>query len=188
MNTSTMSQEDALPNPEILGLEDQICTFFEHFGFRRNLGRIWAVLFLFAEPMDQAELGRRLGLSAGLISAALRELEQIGAVRSAQKNNPRRILYQAEPNLLRTVSTILARRDLEAVRALHERVSLSRKRLAQAPDLPAGLDDRLALVEDLAELYELLARLVIRLGRDPSRGLGRLLRLLRASRTWLPLS
>jgi HTH-type transcriptional regulator, glycine betaine synthesis regulator len=172
------------PDPVLREVEEHFGAFFEHFGFRRNLGRVWAALYTNPRPLDQAELGRHLNLSAGLISASLRELEQIGAVRHTQAPG-RRLLYEAEPRLIRTVSTILARRDLEAVRTLRRAVVDVKARFRH-PDDPAGFEHKLGVVEDMAELYELMARLVIRVAGNPESGLSRLVRLLRAVRSWLP--
>jgi DNA-binding transcriptional regulator GbsR (MarR family) len=186
----TAAPETGWREEPILRLEEQFGSFFEHFGFRRNLGRVWLTLYLSEVPLDQGELGARLGLSVGLISAGLRELEQVGAVRVVSRPSARKSYYEAERNLLRTVATILVRRDLEAVRALGELVQETRAKLPDSltPYARESLEERLDRVSDLTELYELMARLVIRVARNPEVGLSRLLRFLRTSRSWLGVS
>jgi DNA-binding transcriptional regulator GbsR (MarR family) len=171
--------------PAVQRLVDQFGLFFQAFGFKRNIGRIWATLFLSPRALDQAELCAMLGLSAGLISTGLRELERIGAVRVTSPPGCRRAHYEAEHRLLRTVATILTRRDLEAVLALRDAVALARQ------TLPTGRSkvwchERLALVHDVTRLYEVLARLVVRVSHGPELALGTIIRALRNTRAWLP--
>jgi DNA-binding transcriptional regulator GbsR (MarR family) len=166
-------------------LVDQFGSFFQAFGFKRNLGRIWATLYLSPRPLDQAELSQILGLSAGLISTSLRELEGFGAVRVTTAQGSRRALYEAERRLLRTVATILTRRDLEAVLALREVVVQARTALPQG-STKAWVHERLALVEDVTRLYEVLARLVVRVSHGPEARMGSIIRALRNTRAWLP--
>lgn len=170
-------------HPAALQLVEAFGSFFVAFGFKRNVGRCWAVLFLAPEPLDQAALCSRLEVSAGLVSEALKELEGAGAIRSAAVPGSRRIHYRAEPRLLRTVATILLRRDLEAVLALRRAVVAARRDLPQGGGFAAS---RLALVEDVTRLYELLARWVVRLSRLPDAALGSTVRVLRNTRDLLP--
>jgi DNA-binding transcriptional regulator GbsR (MarR family) len=172
-------------NPAMQGLVDQFGSFFQAFGFKRNLGRIWATLYLSPRPLDQGELSEILGLSAGLISTGLRELEGFGAVRVTTSRGSRRALYEAERRLLRTVATILTRRDLEAVLALREVVIQARASLPQGTT-KAWAHERLALVEDVTRLYEVLARLVVRVSHGPEARMGSIIRSLRNTRAWLP--
>ncbi len=175
--------------PELQQLREQFGAFFFHFGFRRNLGRIWATLYFTPRPLDQGELASLLGLSSGLISSSLTELERTGAVRVIAQPGRRRACYEAERRLLRTVATILTRRDLEAVHALRDTV-LAARRSGLGGELRAGeptwFDARLQRVLDIAELYELLARLVVRAARLPEPALNHLVRALRNTRQLLP--
>ncbi len=172
-------------HPAIARLVDQFGAFFQAFGFKRNLGRIWASLYLSPRALDQAELSEVLGLSAGLISTSLRELERIGAVRVTTTPGSRKALYEAERRLLRTVATILTRRDLEAVLALREAVIAARAALPRGTT-KAWCHERLALVEDVTRLYEVLARLVVRVSHGPEAALGSIIRALRNTRAFLP--
>lgn len=167
--------------PQIVRLVEQFGLFFQAFGFKRNYGRIWATLYLSPRPLEQAELGSLLGLSAGLISTGLRELERIGAVRQAEPGGSRRARYQAERRLLRTVATILTRRDLEAVLALRAAVVGARAELPSSIDLD-WVHQRLSLVDDVSRLYEVLARLVVRVSHMPEAALEPVIRGLRGSR------
>ncbi len=172
-------------HPAVQGLVEQFGLFFQAFGFKRNIGRIWATLFLSPRGLDQAELSDLLGLSAGLISTGLRELERIGAVRVTHAPGSRKALYEAERRLLRTVATILTRRDLEAVLALRAAVVQARVALPRG-STKAWCHERLALVEDVTRLYESLARLVVKVSHGPEGAMGSIIRALRNTRAWLP--
>ncbi len=172
-------------HPAVKRLVDQFGLFFQAFGFKRNIGRVWATLYLSPRALDQADLSEILGLSAGFISTGLRELEGIGAVRVTTSPGSRRALYEAERRLLRTVATILTRRDLDAVLALREVVVQARAALPQG-NTKAWCHERLALVEDVTRLYEVMAGLVVRVSSGPEAAMGSIIRALRNTRSWLP--
>jgi DNA-binding transcriptional regulator GbsR (MarR family) len=163
--------------PAVRAFVDHAGSFFQAFGFKRNVGRLWATLYLTPGTLDQAELGAILGLSSGLISTGLRDLERLGAVRAEVIPGCRRVQYAAEPGLLRVVAAILTRRDLEAVLALRAAVRAARD------GLPAGVgwaDQRLVLVDDVTHLYEALVNLVVRLSHARVPALGAVVRGLRS--------
>ncbi|MEE2829846.1 MAG: MarR family transcriptional regulator, partial [Myxococcota bacterium] len=68
-------------------------------GFRRNLGRIWSLLFLSPEPLTAQDLCDRLKLSTGSVSMALNELQRWGAVHKRPVEGERREHYEAEGDI-----------------------------------------------------------------------------------------
>jgi HTH-type transcriptional regulator, glycine betaine synthesis regulator len=66
-----------------LAVADAVGELMELWGFRRQLGRIWAVLFLSERPLAAPDLCDRLRISTGLLSMSLAELRRWGVVRSA---------------------------------------------------------------------------------------------------------
>lgn len=169
--------------PGIGTVVDEIGLFFERFGLRRNVGRTWAVLYLTPEPLDQARLGQVLGLSAGLVSDALKELEHWGAVRSLSIKGERRTYYEAEDRLLRIVAAILAKRDLCAVRDLREAARAARN-TADPPGFKRELRRRLREIEVVADLYEVLSTLVIRVSSLSGTAVSTLARAMKSARFW----
>jgi DNA-binding transcriptional regulator GbsR (MarR family) len=146
---------------------DEVGDFFERFGLRRNLGRIWAALYLAPQPLTQAELADLLGLSAAMVSSSLKELSQRQAVRVVTERGSRLTRYEAEDQLLRTVATILANRELTAVGRLRD--VAAEVRLAYAPTRHGKrLQSRLKAVESVSRLYEVLAGLVESMARLPA--------------------
>jgi DNA-binding transcriptional regulator GbsR (MarR family) len=145
---------------------EQVGHFFDRFGFRRNLGRIWATLYLAPDPLSQAEIAVLLDLSSGLVSSSLKELEHWRAVRVAPMRGSRATHYEAEDQLLRTVAAILARRELEAVRRLRDAAAEVRVAYSPARHGPE-LTARLAAVEHVCDLYEALAGAIGTMARLP---------------------
>lgn len=176
-----------LATPECMALADQLALFFERFGFRRNLGRIWAALFLSPRPLSQAQLAAHLGISAGLVSSGLKELTHFEMIHPVDRPGARRGHYEAETRLLRIVQSILSKRELPAVRALHEtvraaRVGLGRPAEDELATETVHLADRLRSVEDAARLYAAMARLVMAIAHLPTLALARAIRLVEGLR------
>jgi DNA-binding transcriptional regulator GbsR (MarR family) len=141
------------------GFVHQVGQFFSRFGFRRNLGRIWAVLYLAPEPLNQADLMSLLGLSAGLVSSSLKELEHWRAVRVVSVPGERSNHYEAEDQLLRIVASILVKRELEAVRRLRDGAAEVRSAY-RASRHGKSLPSKLRAVENICDLYEALAEMI----------------------------
>jgi DNA-binding transcriptional regulator GbsR (MarR family) len=107
--STTLAQAD-------LAVADAVGALMELWGFRRQLGRVWAVLFLSDRALCAPELCDRLQISTGLLSMSLAELRQWGVVRSTEVPGDRKEHYQAETNVWRLVTRVLREREMEAVR------------------------------------------------------------------------
>jgi DNA-binding transcriptional regulator GbsR (MarR family) len=168
--------------PEMQALIDQIGHFFDRFGFRRNLGRIWSVIYLSPRPLDQAEIGSYLDLSAGLVCASLKELEHWGAIRVVSVSGARSKCYEAEERLLSIVASILAKRECEAVRGLRDRARAVRV----SGWLPEGyarrFESRLRAIEHTADLYEALSGLIGRMASLPMSAIDQTIRVVKMAR------
>jgi DNA-binding transcriptional regulator GbsR (MarR family) len=174
----TSEMPDVFADPSMRGAREALGLFFERFGLRRNVGRVWAVVYLSPDPLDQARIQVSLDLSAGLVSAALKELEHYGAVRPLSLPGERRTFYEAEDRLLRIVAKILAKRDVCAVRDLREAVTHARKHA------PKSARDRLRQVELAADLYEALTKLVVKVSGMPGSAVLGITRMLKSGRFW----
>ncbi len=98
-----------------LRVADAVGDLMELWGFRRQLGRVWSVLFLSERPLAAPELCRRLQISTGLLSMSLSELRRWGVVRSVSIPGDRKEHFQAETNVWRMVRRVLAERERLAV-------------------------------------------------------------------------
>jgi DNA-binding transcriptional regulator GbsR (MarR family) len=98
-----------------LAAADAVGAVMELWGFRRQLGRVWAVLFLSPCPLAAPELCARLGISTGLLSMSLAELRRWGVVRPVPMPGSRKEHHEAETNVWRLVARVLREREKRAV-------------------------------------------------------------------------
>jgi DNA-binding transcriptional regulator GbsR (MarR family) len=140
-----------------LAVADAVGALMELWGFRRQLGRVWTVLFLSDRPLAAPELCGRLEISTGLLSMSLAELRRWGAVRSVEVPGDRKEHYEAETNVWRLVSRVLRERERRAVqgalaifeRALHD----ARAALADVdPAVKAAARFKARRIETLVDL------------------------------------
>jgi HTH-type transcriptional regulator, glycine betaine synthesis regulator len=118
---------DALQRAD-LAVADAVGALMELWGFRRQLGRVWAVLFLCDRPLAAPELCARLEISTGLLSMSLAELRRWGVVRPVEIPGDRKEHYEPETNVWKLVARVLRERETRAVegalaafeRALHD--------------------------------------------------------------------
>jgi DNA-binding transcriptional regulator GbsR (MarR family) len=170
VNTPTTSY--ALSRAD-LAAADAVGAIMELWGFRRQLGRIWAVLFLSDRPLAAPELCERLRISTGLLSMSLAELRRWGVVRSVEIPGDRKEHYAPETNVWRLVARVLREREQRAVegalasfeRALHD----ARAALADAdPAVKAAARfkaRRLEILVDLSRAALNVLRLLVDSGR-----------------------
>jgi len=108
--TPLPAQASAIRQAE-LRTADAVGALMELWGFKRQLGRVWTVLFLSEHPLTSAEACERLGISTGLLSMSLAELRAWGAVRNLSMPGERRERYAAEVHVWRMVQRVLGRRE-----------------------------------------------------------------------------
>ena len=77
-------------------VSDVIGRLMEFWGFKRNMGRVWAVLYLSPDPLSADDLRAALQLSSGAVSMTLSELGRWGVVRRVWIQGQRRDFYAAE--------------------------------------------------------------------------------------------
>jgi DNA-binding transcriptional regulator GbsR (MarR family) len=137
-------------DPAVLRVADAVGALIESWGFKRNMGRMWAVLYLEDHPLTAGDLGERLGLSTGAVSMLLGEMQEWGAVKKAWVVGERREHYEAETSIWKMVSRVLRERELVWVRTAQEQFDAATD--AFQPD--AGARDRL-IAERIAGLAQL---------------------------------
>jgi DNA-binding transcriptional regulator GbsR (MarR family) len=84
-------------------------------GFKRNHGRLWALLYLHGEPLSATEIGRRLELSKGAVSMVTRELESWAVIRQVAGAGRGGVDYEAERDIWQMIRSVLERRELRLV-------------------------------------------------------------------------
>lgn len=156
-----------------LAVADAVGGLMELWGFKRQLGRVWAVLFLSERPCCAPELCDRLQISTGLLSMSLAELRRWGVVRSVEVAGDRKEHFEAETNVWRLVTRVLRERETAALRAalaaFEEALGEVRQALADVdPAVKAQARFRLRRLEQLVELSR-AALNVLRLLVDAAR-------------------
>jgi HTH-type transcriptional regulator, glycine betaine synthesis regulator len=98
-----------------LAVADAVGALMELWGFRRQLGRVWAVLYLSDRPLAAPELCARLEISTGLLSMSLAELRRWGVVRTVEVAGDRKEHFEPETNVWKLVARVLREREQRAV-------------------------------------------------------------------------
>jgi HTH-type transcriptional regulator, glycine betaine synthesis regulator len=158
------SESSSSTEPE-LEVADTVGQLMEFWGFKRPMGRIWALLYLTPEPLGAAEIGEQLRMSAGAVSMALSELVKWGAVKKTWRPGERRDYFEAETGIGRLVQRVLRDRELLLVQKFAETLGTAEQRLAPAADAGdasvAFKRERLRELQSLATLGETLLRALV---------------------------
>jgi len=141
---------------------DAIGRIMEFWGFKRNMGRIWTVLYLSERPLSAHDLRERLQLSSGAVSMTLKELGRWGTVRKVWIQGERRDHFTAEGDLWKMVSRVFRERELVEVQEVVASLERSLEAL-DAREAPDDDDARLRMEVQRDRLEQLLA--LSRLGR-----------------------
>jgi HTH-type transcriptional regulator, glycine betaine synthesis regulator len=150
--------EDELRKARDLGV-DTCGRIAEFWGFTRTMGRTFGLLYLSHEPLPQAEIQARLGISAGSASMTLAALGRWGVVHRVWVRGQRREHYQAETDFWKMISGVLNERERREIGAAVEVVT---RAVAGARAAQAAAPRRLAAsaaftAERLERLHEICA-------------------------------
>ncbi len=165
--------EDRLWESELL-VSDAIGRLMEFWGFKRNMGRVWTVLFLSDEPLSAKQLQNRLQLSSGAVSMTVNELARWGVVKKVWVQGERKDFFVAEGNLWKMISRVFNERErveiLDAIDAMEEALDYARRKQDAAPEgavrQRAQLQlERIGQLLELARLGQRLLEALLRRGR-----------------------
>lgn len=99
-----MSEEE-VAFAEIIG------DLIEQWGFKRHLGRVWALLYLRPEPLNPKQIQAELSLSAGSVNALLSELQTWGVAKRVRIAGDRHFYFEAETHIWKSITTVLQMRE-----------------------------------------------------------------------------
>jgi DNA-binding transcriptional regulator GbsR (MarR family) len=141
----------------VLRVADAVGALMEGWGFKRNMGRLWALLYLEQRPMSAQDIGDRLALSSGAVSMLLTELQQWSVVRKTWIPGERREHYEAETSIWKLVSRVLRERELRWIEDAAAVFEAAQAELAATPgdggdEARAGLDARVTGLTELARV------------------------------------
>src|SRR4051812_7223045 len=148
-----MSAKEREVDPAVLKVADAVGALIEGWGFKRNMGRMWAVMYLEDHPLGAADLGERLGLSAGAVSMLLTDLMQWGIVKKAWVVGERREYYEAETSIWKMVSRVFRERELNWIKTALDAFQSAAKELGGRQDARRKLiADRIAGLVQISQV------------------------------------
>lgn len=121
-------------DPAVLKVADAVGALIESWGFKRNMGRLWTVLYLEDHPLTAADLQERLGLSSGAVSMLLAELLQWGAVKKSWVVGDRREHFEPETSIWKMVSRVFRERELRWIQTAKEAFTEAQDELEPSRD------------------------------------------------------
>lgn len=139
-------------DPAVLKVADAVGALIESWGFKRNMGRMWAVLYLENRPLNASDLCDRLGLSTGSVSMLLTEMLEWGAVKKAWVVGERREHFEAETSIWKMVSRVFRERELQWIRSASEAFESASQ---EAPTNDDGDERSKFIAERIAGLAQL---------------------------------
>jgi HTH-type transcriptional regulator, glycine betaine synthesis regulator len=115
--------------PHLYRACEAIGQVMELWGFKRIHGMIWMYVFLQPEPVSAQDIRQALGISSGLVSMTLAELQHWDVVHRQTVPGDRKDYYTAEFNIWRPILKVLREREyyqittaLEALRDVRETI------------------------------------------------------------------
>ncbi len=133
---------------------DAVGTVIEFWGFKRNQGRLWALLFLRGRAYRASEIQAELGLSKGAVSVLVRELEQWGVVRRVRLPGHRAWHFEAEQDLMAMIRRVLESRELKLVRGVLADLERAETLVRQDPSASRRERERLIRMRRVARGVE----------------------------------
>ena len=144
---------------------DAVGNVIEFWGFKRNQGRVWALLYLRGEPLTAGEIERELDLSKGGVSMLLRDLERWGVIQRVRLPADSAWRYAAETDLVRMVTHVIEEREAGFVARIRADLAEARRLAESVSNLPRERLQRLERMTTLAEHVERALRLFIKTSR-----------------------
>ena len=151
------TEEDDLWESEVL-VSDSIGRLIEFWGFKRNMGRLWAVLYLSDTPLSARSLQARLQLSSGAGSMTLNELTRWGVVKKVWLQGERRDHYSAEGDFWKMISRVFNERErvevLDAIDLMEDAIQFLKDKAKDPEDRDRAnfQEERIRELLDLARL------------------------------------
>lgn len=158
-------EEEGMLVPYEAAVSDVVGRLIEFWGFKRNMGRIWAVLYLSPDPLSAEDLRLALSLSSGAVSMTVNDLLRWGVVRKVWVQGERKDFYTAEVQLWRMISRVFNEREkseiILAIESFEEAlVEVSKLRHSPDPKTRARAELQYERIKQLLELAKLGRRLV----------------------------
>jgi DNA-binding transcriptional regulator GbsR (MarR family) len=143
---------------------DAVGNVIDFWKFKRNQGRVWALLYLRGRSLSAAEIQDALGLSKGAVSMLVRELEQWNVVVRVRAPTEDVWRYAAETDLMKMVSHVISEREHLLVRSVREDLEAA-LRDAENDSVDEAVLARLRRMKTLADLVDRALRAFLQTAR-----------------------
>ncbi|HEY1099672.1 MAG TPA: transcriptional regulator [Myxococcota bacterium] len=144
---------------------DAVGNVIDFWKFKRNQGRVWALLYLRGRAMSALEIQHALGLSKGGVSMLVRELEQWDVIR--RMRNPRDDVwsYAAETDLMKMISRVVSERENGLVKSVRDDLEAALVMAKRDPDADPAVLARLRRMKTLADVIDTALSAFLRTAR-----------------------
>jgi DNA-binding transcriptional regulator GbsR (MarR family) len=139
---------------ELEEFASEVGQFMEYWGFKKVHGQIWCHIYLSQQPLDAAELMRRLSISKALVSISLKELLDFAVIEEAGKSERGTRLYKPREDLGATILDTLRRRERKMMARIRTSHSLLERLDPQELQLNGIERQKVALLGMLIRLVE----------------------------------
>ncbi len=102
-------------SPKVVSLAKSVGEFIQYWGFNKNHGQIWCLIFLSQNPLDGNTLAKALGVSKASISLAIQELLFYEVIQTVAKGQRRTLYYRSHPDMAQVIINILKNRELPMI-------------------------------------------------------------------------
>jgi DNA-binding transcriptional regulator GbsR (MarR family) len=133
---------------------DAVGNVIEFWGFKRNQGRVWALLYLRDEAMTAADIEKELALSKGGVSMLIRDLERWGVVLRVRLHGDASWHYRAETDLMQMARRVIEEREFTFIARIRADLAEALKLAEADPATPRPKIDRIRKMEAVAEATE----------------------------------
>ena len=162
-------EDEELWQSEVL-ISDSIGRLIEFWGFKRNMGRLWSILYLSDRPHSAPEIQEKLQLSAGAVSMTLNELLRWGVVKKVWIQGERRDHYTAEGNFWKMISRVFNERErvevLDAIDIMEDAIKFLKTKAKEEPESRARAEFQEQRVRELLDLARFGKQLLDTLIKD----------------------
>lgn len=157
-------QAGSLPRWEQIAV-DAVGDVIAFWGFKRNQGRVWALLYLRGEGLTAAQIERLLDLSKGAVSMLLRDLESWRVIRRERGGSDPSSRYRAETELIRMVTRVVEQREGKFIGRIRSEIAEAKRLAVASADVSPQCMARLDRMSSLADHTERALKLFIRTAR-----------------------
>ena len=140
---------------------DAVGNLIEFWNFKRNQGRVWALLYLRGRALTAAQIQSALGLSKGAVSMLVRELEQWCVLVRVRAPHDDAWRFAAETDLMKMIGRVISERERGIVASVREDLERAERLAKDEHDVPREVLDRLRRMRTLAVFVERALRVFV---------------------------